>query len=68
MDINKWTIILKIPKCGVYLSKYMQTFQGVTCQLASGQLSLTHNISRVFAFDIDVNNTISNLSLREILQ
>ena len=33
---------------------------------ASGQLSLTHNIScyqRVFAFDIDVNNTISNLAI-----
>ena len=33
---------------------------------ASGQLSLTHNIScycRVFAFDIDVNNTISNLTI-----
>ena len=33
---------------------------------ASGQLSLTHNIScyqRVFAFDIDVNNTISNLAV-----
>ena len=33
---------------------------------ASGQLSLTHNIScyqRVFAFDIDVSNTISNLAI-----
>ena len=33
---------------------------------ASGQLSLTHNIScyqRVFAFDIDVNNTTSNLAV-----
>ena len=33
---------------------------------ASGQLSLTRNIScyqRVFAFDIDVNNTISNLAV-----
>ena len=34
--------------------------------LASGHLSLTHNIScyrRVYAFDIDVNNTISNLTI-----
>ena len=34
--------------------------------LASGQLSLTYNIScyqRVFAFDINVNNTISNLAI-----
>ena len=33
---------------------------------ASGQFSLTHNIScyqRVFALDIDVNNTISNLTI-----
>ena len=33
---------------------------------ASGHLSLTHNIScyhRVFAFDIDVNKTISNLAI-----
>ena len=33
---------------------------------ASVQLSPTHNIScyqRVFAFDIDVNNTISNLAI-----
>ena len=33
---------------------------------ASGQLSLTHNVScyhRVFAFDIDVNNTLSNLTI-----
>ena len=33
---------------------------------ASGQFSLTHNISCyrwVYAFDIDVNNTISNLTI-----
>ena len=33
---------------------------------ASGHLSLTHNIScyrRVYAFDIDVNNSISNLTI-----
>ena len=33
---------------------------------ASGQLSLTHNVScyhRVFAFDIDVNNTLSNVTI-----
>ena len=33
---------------------------------ATGQLTITHNIScyhRVFAFDIDINNTISNLTI-----
>ena len=33
---------------------------------ASGKLSLAHNIScyyQVFAFDIDINNTISNLTI-----
>ena len=33
---------------------------------ASGQLNLTHNIScyhRVYAYDIDVNNTLSNLTI-----
>ena len=38
---------------------------------ASGQLSLTHNIScyhRVFAFDIDVNNTISTLTIEGIIK
>ena len=38
---------------------------------ASGQMSLTHNIScyhRVFAFDIDVNNTISNLTIEGMIK
>ena len=38
---------------------------------ASGQLSLTRNIScyhRVFAFDIDVNNTISNLTIEGMIK
>ena len=33
---------------------------------AIGQLTITHNIScyhRVFAFDIDINNTVSNLTI-----
>ena len=33
---------------------------------ASGQLSLTHNVScyhQVFAYDVDVNNTLSNLTI-----
>ena len=38
---------------------------------ASGQLSLTHNIScyhRVFAFNIDVNNTISYLTIEGMIK
>ena len=38
---------------------------------ASGQLSLIHNIScyhRVFAFGIDVNNTVSNLTIEGIIK
>ena len=38
---------------------------------ASVQLSLTHNIScyhRVFAFDIDVNNAISNLTIEGMIK
>ena len=38
---------------------------------ASGQLSLIHNIScylRVFAFDIDVNNTVSNLTIEGMIK
>ena len=37
---------------------------------ASGHISLTHKIScyhRVFAFDIEVNNTLSNLSIEGII-
>ena len=39
--------------------------------LASGQFSLTHNIScyqRVFALDIDINNTISNLTIEGMIK
>ena len=42
---------------------YRQTFQGVTSQ--------PHIISgyhRVFAFDIDVNNTISNLTIEGMIK
>ena len=38
---------------------------------ASGQLSLTHNIScyhGVIAFDIDVNNAISNLTIEGMIK
>ena len=38
---------------------------------ASGQLSLTYNIScylRMFAFDIDVNNTVSNLTIEGMIK
>ena len=38
---------------------------------ASGQLSLTYNIScyhRVFAFNIDVNNTISTLTIEGMIK
>ena len=38
---------------------------------ASGQLNLINNIScylRVFAFDIDVNNTVSNLTIEGIIK
>ena len=38
---------------------------------ASGQLSLAHNIfcyHRVFAFDIDVTNTISNLTIEGMIK
>ena len=38
---------------------------------ASSQLSLTQNIAchrRVFAFDIDVNNTISNLTIEGMIK
>ena len=37
---------------------------------ASGRFNLTHKVScyhRVFAFDIDVNNTLSNLTIEENL-
>ena len=38
---------------------------------ASGKLNLAHNIScysRVFAFDIDINNTISNLTIEGMIK
>ena len=39
--------------------------------LAIGQLTITHNIycyHRVFAFDIDVNNTVSNLTIEGMIK
>ena len=42
-----------------------------SAMLAIGQLTITHNISRyhrVFAFDIDVNNTVSNLTIEGMIK
>ena len=42
-----------------------------SAMLVIGQLTITHNIScyhRVFAFDIDVNNTVSNLTIEGMIK
>ena len=42
-----------------------------SAMLAIGQLTMTHNIScyhRVYVFDIDVNNTISNLTIERTIR
>ena len=63
--------------CKVVLVSDCPNVSGVHANLsrsdisASGQLILTYNIScyrRVFAFDIDVNSTISNLTIKGIIK